>query len=313
MASEYKDVLRVEVTGTPGETGLSDILRNKQAGFERLGTHRMGHKRSDGTMDYWTPDGCIEATGINYSHTDYPAVGNVQDALDQAFAGLTGMQQSSSWAEGLVDKGTTGIMVYVDDQEFNFTNTATTERLSMSGITGSSDGIHIASYYGGYKNLYVDANAIIINSAIAPSGNLIVEGALGVTGGEIKLQEHADYFHIAGVTGAGSGPGATGIVYWTRTGNVMHVTLETAWGYSESNELRLHVPNDLLPGGTYSAAAPNQYITVFDGGLALGGRLEIHPTDPNDWRIWKLDSTTFTDDVDGKGVQMAQISYRKTQ
>jgi hypothetical protein len=80
MANEFKDVLRVEVGA--GYTGLQTILRNKQTGYENDGTYRQGRKLADGDMIYWTPDGHIGATGIQYTNDAYPSVGNVEEALD---------------------------------------------------------------------------------------------------------------------------------------------------------------------------------------------------------------------------------------
>ena len=79
MANEYKDVIRVDTSSG----GLPAVLRNLQLGFENTGFNRMGHKRAAGTMDYWSPDGSVFATGIQYTNVNFPAWGSVADALDE--------------------------------------------------------------------------------------------------------------------------------------------------------------------------------------------------------------------------------------
>jgi len=87
--NQFADVLRLEAGGV---TGIAPLLRNKQTGYENTGTYRQGHKRADGTMNWWTPDGYQGATGINYTHVDYPSIGNVGEALDQLlYTGLQGL------------------------------------------------------------------------------------------------------------------------------------------------------------------------------------------------------------------------------
>jgi hypothetical protein len=99
--NEFKDVLRVEAWGA---TGVKDILRNKQVGFEVDGTYRQGRKTAAGNMVWWTPDGYQYATGILYSNLDYPTVGNVAEGLDMALTGASG----ATGVQGI--QGETGII-----------------------------------------------------------------------------------------------------------------------------------------------------------------------------------------------------------
>jgi hypothetical protein len=116
MAAEFKDILRVEAGGV---TGLPSILRSRQTGYENVAPFREAHKLASGVMIYWTPDGYLGATGVNYTNVTKPAIANVGEALDYLFstgiAGLTGAPglgvtgvQGATGLGGAGNQGVTG-------------------------------------------------------------------------------------------------------------------------------------------------------------------------------------------------------------
>jgi len=184
MSNIFADVLRVE---TSGATGLSAVLRNKQSGHEADGSKRMGHKMASGDMEYWTPDGYVSATGIQYTTDTYPLVGNVEEALDTIVGALTGVLgtpgatgvaglqgdtgaqgatgASGSSLSGLIENlvlvgftgGTytqyTGLSFYPLDQNYNASLEITNSSGNTNRIqTGSGDEMKIVAF----ENLAID-------------------------------------------------------------------------------------------------------------------------------------------------------------
>jgi hypothetical protein len=168
MANENKDVLRVEASAA----ALSANVRNKQVGFETDGTFRQMHKRAGGQAEFWTPDGYQFATGIQYTHSDYPTVGNVKDGLDAAFAGITGIQTGGGiGATGA--QGVTGISGVAGTAGFTGLTDNYIPRKASDGKLINS---RISSTDGG--NTVIDAAAhILLNvNSYLPDNQSIVFG-----------------------------------------------------------------------------------------------------------------------------------------
>jgi len=179
VANDYRDLLRVEVSGIAGETGLSGILRNKQTGHEKTGTARMGHKDSVGTMRYWTPDGYIQATGINYVNTAYPAVGNVAEMLDALQVSMTGI---SSVTGSVGAAGATGIQGFTGISFTGATGIQGFTGISLPGSTGlqtnylaksASDGklINSVVYENTTDTVIADKKLVILSSSVIPGSS----------------------------------------------------------------------------------------------------------------------------------------------
>jgi len=118
MANENKDIIRVEVAGA----SLAATVRQQQIGFESDGTHRLGYKKSNGIMDYWTPDGSNWATNVKYTNTVYPSVSEVSAALDNI---LDPTFQTNNVSDTFIPfrDGSNGWADSSISQSTNFTNT----------------------------------------------------------------------------------------------------------------------------------------------------------------------------------------------
>jgi len=151
MAVIYADVLRVSGSSIVGGfTGVSDVIRNLQEGFENDNNHRLIHKEATGTIYHWTPDETLDlgADDISYTNAAYPTVTNVDEALDGMIS------SSSSIPENFVGVG--------DEDGFltgytGFQYDVSTNKVEMYSVTGPYGN-------GGYPGTEIKPGAIRLSN-----------------------------------------------------------------------------------------------------------------------------------------------------
>lgn len=176
MATLNYDVLRVEAGGA---TGIAGILRNRQTGYENVGTYRQAHMRADGNVNYWTPDGYMYATGIAYSNAWYPTAGNVSEMLDALAVAVTG---GIGITGGVGTQGATGLPGAAGTQ-------------GVTGLAGSAGGVGSQGVTGVQGIQGIQGNV----GSQGVTGLIGFTGAQGETGtGVIQHAIDSVVFHTQG-------------------------------------------------------------------------------------------------------------------
>jgi hypothetical protein len=249
----YYDVIRLE--DTPFH--LPSALRIQQSGHENSGSYKMGYKKSDGSMIYWTPDGYADHTTLLH--------------LDYASSGHTGFSPT-------VHGHTSSQVTYTNSGYPSFTNTTDALNYLLHTVIAVS-GVGLTP---SYQEKGQTLSSLAVSWSVNHNGTTQSITVIGAEGGSIPVANRSfNYSALSKTTDFSVSITAADSYDSSSSGASMYFMLRKYWGQSASATPNEAIIEAALNGG--SSLSVDSSGSRYNSFSQLGGGNYIYYAYPASW------------------------------